>query len=353
MQDASERQRSRTVPRQFLSDPPGTSSLKRVAGFLMRHLTLILLAVALCFMFAMLQRIGWTGTALSIRQVGDYAPLILVPYGVSTCLVALAWRVLLPLKENRPTLWRLCLLRLGGESLNQLTPTASLGGEPFKALRLQADGVPWQEAVASLVIQKGLLVLSLVLYILIGIALVPFVLPDGHPRLGGLVLGALVLGGLGAAFVVLQRSNPCSLLVRCMKKFGLASALVKGREADLETLDSLLSGFYRAHPGRILAAFGLFLLGWLAQSTEVFLIFFLMGHPLGLMSALCLDGLAMLFTGLGFMIPASLGVQDGGNLLLALGFRLGATLGVAFSIVRRVREAAWLVVGLVVVARER
>jgi uncharacterized membrane protein YbhN (UPF0104 family) len=353
MQDASERQRSRTGLWQILRNLSGTQFLKRAAVHAMRHLNLILLAVALCFMFAMLRGIGWSNPALYIRQVGSYAPLILVPYGVSTILAVLAWRVLLPMKENRPTLWRLCLLRLGGESLNQLTPTASLGGEPFKALHLQADGVPWHEAVASLVIQKGLLVLSLVLYILIAIALVPFVLPDGHPRLGSLLLGVFVLGGLGVTFVVVQRSNPCSLLVRCMKRLGLTSALARGREADLETLDALLAGFYRAHPGRILAAFSLFFLSWSAQSAEVFLIFTLMGHPLGWGVAFCLDGLAMLFTGLGFMIPVSLGVQDGGNLLLALGFRLGATLGVAFSIIRRIREAAWLVLGLVVVAKER
>jgi uncharacterized protein (TIRG00374 family) len=353
MQDASERQRSRTGLLQVLRSLSETPFLKRAAAYTMRHLNLILLAVALCFMFAMLQGIGWSNPALYIRQVGSYAPLILAPYGVSTILAVLAWRVLLPMKENRPTLWRLCLLRLGGESLNQLTPTASLGGEPFKALRLQADGVLWHEAVASLVIQKGLLVLSLVLYILIAITLVPFALPDGHPRLGSLLLGVLVLGGLGVAFVVVQRSNPCSLLVRCMKRFGLTSALTRGRDADLETLDARLAGFYRAHPGRILAAFSLFFLSWSVQSAEVFLIFTLMGHPLGWRVALCLDGLAMLFTGLGFMIPASLGAQDGGNLLLALGFRLGATLGVAFSIIRRVREAVWLVLGLVVVARER
>lgn len=319
----------------------------------MRRINLILLMIALCFLFVMLKRIGWSNPALYLRQVGYYAPLILLPYGVSTLLGALAWRVLLIRKDTRPTLGRLCLLRLGGESLNQLTPTASLGGESFKALCLHADGIPWQEAAASLIIQKGLLVLSLVLYILVSIALVPFVLSDGYPGLGGLILGALVLGGLGVAFVAVQRSNPCSLLLRIMKRCGLSPALLMDREAELDTLDALLAGFYRAYPGRILAAFVLFFLGWVLQLTEVFLIFGLMGHPLGWGEALCLDGLAMLFTSLGFMIPVSLGVQDGGNVLLALGFNLGAPLGAAFSIIRRIREAFWLALGLVVVAREK
>jgi hypothetical protein len=61
----------------------------------------------------------------------------------------------------------------------------------------------------------------------------------------------------------------------------------------------------------------------------------------------------MLFTALGFFIPAAMGVQEGGNILLALGFDLGMVLGVAFSILRRLREAFWLGLGLLAVAREK
>jgi hypothetical protein len=48
-----------------------------------------------------------------------------------------------------------------------------------------------------------------------------------------------------------------------------------------------------------------------------------------------------------------MGVQEGGNILLALGFKLGFDLGAAFSILRRIREAFWLCLGLVVVWREK
>ena len=53
------------------------------------------------------------------------------------------------------------------------------------------------------------------------------------------------------------------------------------------------------------------------------------------------------------MIPVSMGVQDGGNILLSLGFSLGSTLGAGFSILRRFREAFWLLLGLLVVVREK
>ena len=89
------------------------------------------------------------------------------------------------------------------------------------------------------------------------------------------------------------------------------------------------------------------------HSVEVYLMFWLLGNPISWGMAVCLDALAMLFTALGFFIPAAMGVQEGGNILLALGFKLGFDLGAAFSILRRIREAFWLCLGLVVVWREK
>lgn len=319
----------------------------------MRRLTYILLAIASLFLYGMLKEVGWSNLDHCFRQVGYFGLLLLVPYGFVNYLASLSWKFILVNNEARPSLRRLFFLRLAGESLNQLTPTASLGGEPFKAIRLQAGGVPWQEATASLVIHKGLMVLSLVLYIFMSLALVPFVLPVNSSLLGVLSLVALVLGGGGVAFVIVQRRNPCAMGIRLLEKWGLCPAFLKVKEAELDTLDSFLAGFYREHPGRCLLAFTLLFMSWVLQSVEVYLIFWLLSHSISWGLALCLDALAMLFVALGFMIPAQLGVQDGGNILLSLGFNLGATLGAAFSIMRRIREAFWLFLGLLVVAREK
>jgi glycosyltransferase 2 family protein len=320
----------------------------------MRRLNLMLLAVASIVLFLMLRRIDWPGLMHSFLQGGRYWPLLIIPYGVTSYFWALSWRFLLVSKVGCPPMRRLFFMRLAGESLNQLTPTASLGGEPFKALRLQAGGVAWQEATASLVIHKALMVLSLVLYIFICLALIPITLPDISHRLAWLsCLGALVLGAAGVVFVIVQRRNPCISFLRVLQRLSLCPAVLLAKEAELASLDAFLAAFYREHPGAGLLALLFFFLGWLVHAVEVYLIFWLLGHPITFGMALCLDALSQLVAGLGFMIPASLGVQDGGNILLSLGFNLGATLGAGFSILRRFREAFWLLLGLLVVAWEK
>jgi len=320
----------------------------------MRRFNLMLLAVASIVLFFTLVRIDWHGLVHSFLQESRYWPLLLVPYGLTSYFWAVSWSCLLTGKAGCPPLRRLFFLRLAGESLNQLTPTASLGGEPFKALQLHNLGVAWHDATASLVIHKALMVLSLVLYILLSLALIPTTLPGISPTLAGFCcLGTLLLAGAGAAFVLLQRRNPCSSLLRLLSRFGLCPALLRAREAELAALDAALANFYREHAGAGLLALFFFFLGWMVHAVEVALIFWLLGHPIDLKVALCLDALSQLIAGLGFMIPVSLGVQDGGNILLALGFNLGSTLGAGFSILRRCREACWLLLGLLAVAWQK
>ncbi len=320
----------------------------------MRRLNLILLAVAVVFFVLILNEVGWAKLWEHLRQVGWYWPLLLLPYGLVNWLEAVSWKYIIVDLPARTTLNRLFWLRLGGESLNQLTPTASLGGEPFKAARLRADGLPMDQATASVVIHKGILVLSLVLYIILGLALAPLYLPAALEHLKYLSLGALGLAAAGGAFVLVQlRGCFSSQGVRFLDRLGWCPRFIKEKEGFFANLDSSLSFFYREYPGRAVLAFVLFFLSWLLHSVEVYLMFWLMGHPISPGLALCLDALAMLFTALGFFIPAAAGVQEGGNLLLALGFNLGLTLGATFSILRRLREAFWLGLGLLVVWREK
>lgn len=319
----------------------------------MRRLNLILLAIALIFIFWLLNEVGWQTIADYLCRVGWYWPLLLLPYGLVNLLESISWKNLLLSQDHKPSIWRLFWLRLGGEALNQLTPTASLGGEPFKASALHSRGVSWGEATASVVIHKGILVLSLALYIFLGLGLAPFLLPGASAHLGLLSLGALLLAAAGGIFVYAQRRAPCGAGFRILNKLGWCPPALKEKEDSFNNLDARLAGFYREHPGRCLLAFTLFFLSWVLHGVEVYLMFWLLGHPIGWDLAICLDALAMLFSALGFFIPAAMGVQEGGNILLSLGFDLGMVLGVAFSILRRLREAFWLALGLLVVAREK
>lgn len=319
----------------------------------MRRLNLIFLAIASIFFIWILHEVGWKTLGDYLWRVGWYWPALLLPYGLVNLLEAVSWKYLVLNLPPGISLNRLFWLRLGGEALNQLTPTASLGGEPFKAARLVAGGVPLDSASASVVIHKGMLVLSLALYIFLGLALAPVFLPSALAHIKFLSLGALVLAAAGITFVAVQRQGPCGSSLRFLTRLGCCPAILKEKQGFLCDLDAAMSHFYREYPARAAMAFILFFLSWILHAIEVYLMFWVLGHPISPGLALCLDALAMLFTALGFFIPGAVGVQEGGNILLALGFNLGFNLGAAFSVLRRLREAFWLSLGLLVVWREK
>ena len=52
-----------------------------------------------------------------------------------------------------------------------------------------------------------------------------------------------------------------------------------------------------------------------------------------------------------FFIPSGLGAQEGGNILLFTSFGFSPVTAMTFSIIRRMREAIWITVGLLYLAK--
>jgi len=69
---------------------------------------------------------------------------------------------------------RLIGMRLAGEAVNQITPTASVGGDLVRALLLRPE-VPLREAVASVIADKTTGVTSQVLLLLAGLLVLAFI----------------------------------------------------------------------------------------------------------------------------------------------------------------------------------
>ena len=98
---------------------------------------------------------------------------------------------------------------------------------------------------------------------------------------------------------------------------------------------------------RIVTSFLLSLVGWIVGTAEVWLICHFMGFPVSWVDALLLESLGQAIRGAAFFVPGSLGVQEGGYLLLAPLVGLPADAALALSLAKRTRELLLGVPGLV------
>src|SRR5665647_777070 len=105
---------------------------------------------------------------------------------------------------------------------------------------------------------KGILVLSLAMYIFTGLALAPVFLPEAAKHMLLLFLAAAGLATVGIIFVVVQRRGPCGNSFRFLSRRGWLPHFLKDQEGFLDDLDTAMSRFYRQYPFRAVLAFSLF-----------------------------------------------------------------------------------------------
>jgi uncharacterized membrane protein YbhN (UPF0104 family) len=268
------------------------------------------------------------------------AIVVFVPFSLAAVLDTLAWRALLP--GCRVPFGALVGARLAGEAVNLATPIASVGGEPLKAYLLR-DRLPLDEGLASVIVDKTAVVIGQAVFLAAGLFLARALEP---PRALLFVMAALLaaemVGAAGFAFV--QVAGVFGGGGRLLGRVGLGP--IERHREMLEDIDRWLSRFYRERAAGVAAASVLHALAWAVGALEIYVVLHLLGKPVTVTTALVLEAFGTAVKFATFMIPGSLGALEGGNAAIFAAFGLGGALGLASTLIRRLREAAWALIGL-------
>jgi uncharacterized membrane protein YbhN (UPF0104 family) len=102
---------------------------------------------------------------------------------------------------------------------------------------------------------------------------------------------------------------------------------------------------------RAALSFFLSLVGWLIGTLEVYVVLMLLRVPASWSDCLLLESLGQAIRAAGFAIPGSLGVQEGGYVLLAPLVGLRPETALALSLAKRAREVLLGLPGLLYLHR--
>lgn len=283
----------------------------------------------------------------SIREIGWRLPIVLlIPYALSSALHTVGWALTFP---RRPPpfrdLWR---IRLIGEAVNVATPTASVGGEPVKAYLLRPR-TPLVEGFASVVLDKTTVVVGQGLFLLGGLGLA-FCLMPGSPAVTAMTALLAIETLAVAGFVLVQLRGVAGRGGRLLSRFGVGPN-AEG-QAKLDGLDQAIAGLYRQRPGRLALSALWHLAAWAVGGVELYLILAFLGRPVTVTTALVLESFGAAVRFASFMIPASLGALEGGNMAIFAALGLPGSVGLTSTLVRRLREVTWAVLGLAMFAAQ-
>jgi hypothetical protein len=135
--------------------------------------------------------------------------------------------------------------------------------------------------------------------------------------------------------------------------FSLVSHCAPKLAAKIAPLRSHMQRYLILHPGRFVAAVVLCALGYSCGAIEVFLACHYMGIPMPALTALCVEVLSNAVEGMLFFVPAKLGTQEAGKTAIFHLLGYPAAQGLAFGLIRHVREFIWSSAGFAIFAYSR
>lgn len=306
---------------------------RRRIGFVLYAVFGTALGVAL--LWWLLTRFG----ALAWRQLDQAWPT--VPLAVAAFLLPLtaatiSWRRLFPRRRRPPRLLAAHLTWVG-LGVNWLLPVAMIGGELVKLRLARRHGLHGPAVVASLVGDKTLQVSTQLFFTVVGLVLLGLL--SGHLAMGwqgvaGLAVFALALAGF-------YRAQQGGLFSGLAGKLGGAGGRGENTAYRAARLDVAVRRMHRRRSAWWTAA------AWrmafrLLLAVEVWLAFWWLGRPIGVIDAIALESLAQGARAAAFFIPAGVGAQEGG--LVAAGLLLGLP-GDVLLLVALVKRARELLVG--------
>ncbi|MCE2565300.1 lysylphosphatidylglycerol synthase domain-containing protein [Komagataeibacter sp. FNDCF1] len=304
----------------------------------MRQLTFIAGAFGIGLTIWMLGRFGLHDILGLVAAGGWSIPAIIAFHATQVCASAQAWRLLAQTGRRRLSFTDFVALRCAREGINNLLPVAQVGGEVITTrLLARREGLGIRRAAASTICDLTIELLSQVTFTLMGLGLL-FCLVNRSPITDELMESAGCAVALGAVFLGSQYLGAISLVEKLLVR--IAAHLGWDGVEDIRGLHDEILTLYRTRENSLRAG-AMQLLGWSLGTFEVFVILRAMGHPLPLSDSFVIESVGQAAKSAGFAVPGALGVSEGGYIIIGGLFGLSPQVGIALSLIKRLREIAW------------
>jgi putative membrane protein len=323
--------------------PPKAPERRR--GTIARVWTLLFLLLGFGLLAGLLAYEDTAAIGRAIASAGWGIAVVTLFHLIPMAIDALGLYALMA-RDHRPKIWQLFGLYWIGESVNTLLPVAQIGGEFVRTRLLVMSGVPGVNAGAYIVGNLTLGVFTQGLFAIVGLVILVLQYGEENGAATHAAIGAgIILGGVGL-FYIAQRIGLFGFIARFFKALSRGKDWLELVGNNAGELDAAIRVIYRRR-GAAFKSMSLQFLSWVLGTGEVYLSLHFMGHDVSLLDAMMIEALGQAVRSGAFMVPASIGVQEGGYILLGAVIGLPPEISLALSLIKRVREVSIGVPGLI------
>ncbi|TAN55315.1 MAG: HpnL family protein [Magnetospirillum sp.] len=265
-----------------------------------------------------LDTVGWGG--VGIMALCHILPLI---------LCGMAWSSL----QSEVPAYTFMVGRWIKDGVGELAGFLPLSGEMAAIRMMSRYGFRVADASAIVVVDVTAEAIAQFFFSLLGVAMWLRLHPDADVTRWGLIALGVSIPGL-AAFVALQRSVVVRFLEtlpsRLMPHAWDAPDADAGVHAAIHAVYANKARFARSVVWHILA--------WAAGAIEAYVALRLLGYPMDVGEVLAMESIIYAIRSVAFMVPAAIGLQEGGYMIVGAVLGLPTEVALAVSILKRGRE---------------
>lgn len=295
----------------------------------------------------------------NVQRAGYWMVAILGLWGVLYVMNALSWRIIIRGSGDCPVpFWKIAKVTVTGFALNYATPVGLLGGEPYKIMEF-TPYLGAQRASSSVVLFAMMHVFSHFWYWVTAMVLYLVLVALGLAPLGtGMVVILVMMAMFCAAglylFILGYKNGMVRKLFAAMSHIpGLKRWSIKfaeSHEEDLRRIDEQIAALHSQNRRSFYQSLLCEYVGRVCQSFEIMFMLILFGagtFSIGTFTnAFIILAFTSLFANLLFFMPLQLGGREGGFVMTISQLGMTTEIGIFVSLMCRVREIFWTVIGL-------
>ena len=312
-----------------------------------QYILSLLFVAGLCLLGSMVWRVGVTDLLTSFQAVGLWiVPWIMLESIPVLCHTA-GWAACFSTGHPAVSFWRLCLVRLAGSAINQVTPTAALGGEVVKVVLLEST-MPREHATAAVIIGKASFTIAQIMHFALGTLYLTsrLQLPAELRWSLVLTLSLIALGLVG--FVAFQRYGLLSHVLQWLSGYNIAPRHLQRWRQQLLPLEAQMTAYYTTHPWRFVRSLGWHFVAFACGNVQNYLLLRLLlgAQAPGLPDAIMVTVTSGILDQMFFLVPGGLGTFEGIRSTMLATVGVASVYGLAFGLLSRLQIMVWNGLGL-------
>ncbi len=303
-----------------------------------------LLALGFLFLGWLIYHLGLQDILENFRRLGFNFFTALIPSLLTFFLLSEAWRQCLTQHLSQVPFSKIFMIKVIGEAVNMMTPLSWGGGDPVRIYLLK-KWVPVAEGTASVVIDRTLNSMALVVFMIFGVFIAFIKLSLPPPFKIGFILSLFFMTGMTFYWYHRQHKGVFEFLIRCLTRLRIKRNWSEETLSQVKKIDRFISQFYSHHRTAFAASFFLQVLARLLGVIEIYVVAYFLQIPIDWVAAYLLVSLTAIINMIFAFIPGSLGVLEGAYAGAFLLIGQDPAAGTSIQIFRRIRMTLWAALG--------